>query len=143
MKLLWGLVSVLLALADGLSVFLLPTAQTNIDWRFGLIAGVCISLVALAWLVSARHLGHVDWSKSYSWPMPIIPITKYPFQFWLMVTSCMAIGSGIATSAALFVEPTRVSLGLTFFLMGICPLFAICAWQQIFGKPDRNEHLGS
>jgi hypothetical protein len=138
MKLLWGLASVGLASVDGLAIFLLPTDKINIDWRFGLIAGACIALSGLVWLASAKHLGHGDWSKPYSWQMPFIPMSKYPFRFWFVVTSCLAIGSAIATGLALLLEPTRVFLGVTFLLMGLCPLLAICAWQRIFGGLDRK-----
>lgn len=140
MKLLWGLASVALAIADGAAVFLLPLEKTNIDWMFGLVAGPCISVVALGWLLDLQRFDTIDWSRPYSWSAPFIPMNRYPFQFWWVVTSCLVIGCGLAAVVARFVSPARFQLGLALLLMGLFPLVTVYIWSRLSFRLRRNSN---
>jgi hypothetical protein len=140
MKLLWGLASVALAGADGAVVFLLPLEKTNIDWMFGLVAGPCISVVALGWLLGLQRFDTIDWSRRYSWSTPFIPMNKYPFQFWWVVTGCLVIGCGLATVIAWFVSTARFRLSLALLLMGLFPLTTVYIWSRLSFRSRRNSN---
>lgn len=133
----WFLLRLALVISDFAVVFTSDIENVNLNWEFGIFAGTIAAVVAVGSFIVGARSDSVEFTNLYSWDSPFFPTARYQVKYWIVGTSTIALGAGLATIIAYFISPARVQFGLTICLIGLIPFMIIYLWVRIF-RSEKN-----
>jgi len=123
--------------AARLAVFLVNTLpaiignpnEPSADWRISLLAAVLFGPILLLWIMAARSQAARDSNNFNDWNAPFFPLTKYPLQFWLLMSYSLLLGGGLGLITNYLFEWGNQFLAVSYLLIGSSAMLAVCTYR--------------
>lgn len=110
----------------------LPAGRSNIDWPACFLVSAIASIGLFLWLMAIRFRPYVDWSETYSWRRPFLPMNKYPLRFWFLISCSLILAGAVAVLGRVTLHRGHEAVSGTFFFMGLFIMVVLRVWIKKF-----------
>jgi hypothetical protein len=133
----WLIARLLVIGANVAAITSIQTERSNIDWGACFLISAIFSLVMYGWLTLIRDRVTANWSERYAWRQPFLPMNRYPFQFWFLISHAFALAGATALLRDVVLHREHKSVSATFLFMGLFAFLALKIWCSKFARRIR------
>jgi hypothetical protein len=101
------------------SLLSLPVARSNLDWGAGVLIGAISAGGTYWWLSLIRSRSNVDLSQPYLPTRPFLPMMKFPWRYWFVVSYSLAIGGAVTALRDSIEQNGHEGVGGSFLIVGL------------------------
>jgi hypothetical protein len=112
------------------SIIEAPVELSNLDWAAAMLIGAVVGLGIFAWLAMIRENQDVEWSGAFDLLRPFWPMTRYPLQYWFLISFGLIIGGAAGVTKQLATHSGREAVPGTFLIMGLSIFTSLRLFQR-------------